>query len=74
MSTDGSASLRIRTHSGGASRQFTGTKTTPDFAAAKYNTGYHQAFLDTTATRLPLRQPTAISLCATRLAAAAASA
>ena len=55
MSTDGSASLRMRTHSGCASRQFTGTRTTPAFAAAKYRSGYHGAFVASTATRLPLR-------------------
>ena len=50
MSTDGWASLRMRSHSGGVSRQFSGNRTTPAFAAAKYRTGYHGAFLASTAT------------------------
>ena len=57
ISTDGCASLRIRTHSLCASRQLTGTTTTPALAAAKYRTAYHGAFLSTTARRLPLPHP-----------------
>ena len=66
--------MRIVTHSAGASRQLIGTNTTPAFAAARYSTGYHHAFLAITAARLPFRHPTATSRLANRFANAPASA
>lgn len=64
----------MRSHSPGARRQFTGTRATPAFAAAKYRIGYHGVLAARTAIRLPFPQPRAISRFAIRFAAAAASA
>ena len=74
INTAGWASWRMRSHSGGVSRQFSGNRTTPAFAAAKYSNGYHGAFLASTATLVPLPHPTPTRRFARRLAAAAASA
>ena len=41
----------------GAHGQFSGNRTTPAFAAAKYSNGYHGAFLASTATLVPLPHP-----------------